>query len=77
MKKKDARVYDIDGIKCWTTGGASLKTKYHRSTISRWAEESMQDRLDFPVVYRVVKGRKKLFIPIDKYLEWLGYKYQN
>lgn len=71
------RVYDVDGRKCWTTSGASKATGYHRNTFCEWARKTMMQELDFPFILQERHGRKKIFIPIDEYLAWLGYRYQN
>lgn len=72
------RVYDVEGRKCWTTSGASKATGYHRNTFVGWAEKTLRHELDFPMVIRTKhNGKRQIFIPIDEYLEWLGYRYQN
>lgn len=77
-KAKEIRVYNVDGRMCWTTGGASKATGYHRNTFGDWAEKTLRHELDFPMIVRVSSnGKKRIFIPIDEYLEWLGYRYQN
>lgn len=76
MPGNKVKIYDEDGTRCWSISGASKVTGYHRNTISRWIDWTLDSKLDMPII---CKGRvkRKARIPIDEFLEWIKYIYQN
>lgn len=72
---KSAPTVEHCGKKCWTTTTAAGAIGVSRNTVSRWANETLDGMLDMPV-FRA--GRRcKAFIPVDEFVEWYYYSWQN